>query len=227
MSIETYNELQAHLADTINRTDLSSSVTTFSPSTLDSQIVRAISLAEQRIQNDLMSKGGIGHMETVDDSINTVGGTEEITMPTGFLALRSMSITTNPYQVLQGYGDINSLFNTFPSTGNSKPQAYAIVGTNRAFLRPIPDSSYDLRIVYYKALDRLSASNTSNWLLANGIGVYIGASMVELCMYIQDYNATQVWESFYDAKLADLMRDDRVTRFGVVPTRASVQVAIA
>ena len=51
--------------------------------------------------------------------------------------------------------------------------------------------------------------------------------MVELCMYIQDYNATQVWESFYDAKLADLMRDDRVTRFGVVPTKASVQVAIA
>tara|TARA_R100000995_G_scaffold83557_1_gene59790 strand:+ start:2116 stop:2799 length:684 start_codon:yes stop_codon:yes gene_type:complete len=227
MSIENYNDLQAHLADTINRTDLSDAVTTFSPTSLDSQIVRAISLAEQRIQNDLMSKGGIGQMETVDDTVNTVGGTETITMPTGFLALRTMAITTNPYQVLQGYGDINSLFNTFPGLANSKPQAYAIVGTNTAFLRPIPDAAYDLRIIFYKALDKLSASTTSNWLLENGVGVYVGASMVELCMYVQDYNATQIWESYYDAKLADLMRDDRVTRFGVVPTRASVQVAIA
>ena len=227
MSIENYNDLQAHLADTINRTDLSDAVTTFSPTSLDSQIVRAISLAEQRIQNDLMSKGGIGHMETVDDTVNTVGGTETITMPTGILALRTMAITTNPYQVLQGYGDINSLFNTFPGLANSKPQAYAIVGTNTAFLRPIPDAAYDLRIIFYKALDKLSASTTSNWLLENGVGVYVGASMVELCMYVQDYNATQIWESYYDAKLADLMRDDRVTRFGVVPTRASVQVAIA
>ena len=227
MSIENYNDLQAHLADTINRTDLSDAVTTFSPTSLDSQIVRAISLAEQRIQNDLMSKGGIGHMETVDDTVNTVGGTEAITIPKGFLALRTMAITTNPYQVLQGYGDINSLFNTFPGLANSKPQAYAIVGTNTAFLRPIPDAAYDLRIIFYKALDKLSASTTSNWLLENGVGVYVGASMVELCMYVQDYNATQIWESYYDAKLADLMRDDRVTRFGVVPTRASVQVAIA
>ena len=50
MSIETYNELQAHLADTINRTDLSDAVTTFSPSALDSQIVRAISLKRLRCQ---------------------------------------------------------------------------------------------------------------------------------------------------------------------------------
>ena len=94
-------------------------------------------------------------------------------------------------------------------------------------MRPIPDGAYDVRVIYYKALDKLSASNTSNWLLENAIGVYVGASMVELCMYVQDYQATQIWEQFYDAKLADLMRDDRVTRFGIVPTRASVQVAIA
>ena len=227
MSISNYNELQSHLADTINRTDLSDAVTTFSPASLVSQIKRAISLAEQRIQNDIISRGGISHMETVDDTVNTVGGAEAITMPTGFHALRSMALTTNPYRVLTGYADINSLFNTFPHTTTAEPQAYAIVGANKAYLSPIPDGAYDLRIIFYKALDALSTSNTSNWLITNGIGVYVGASMVELCMYIQDYNATQVWESFYDAKLADLMRDDRVTRFGVVPTKASVQVAIA
>ena len=54
MSISNYNELQSHLADTINRTDLSDAVTTFSPASLVSQIKRAISLAEQRIQNDII-----------------------------------------------------------------------------------------------------------------------------------------------------------------------------
>jgi hypothetical protein len=227
MSIENYNELQAHIADTINRTDLSDAVTTFSPTSLVSQIKRAIIQAEQRIQNDIMSKGGISHMETLDDSIDTVGGTESITMPTGFLALRSLSLLTNPITILQGFADINSLYTTYPNTAQQQPRAYSIVGQNKVFLRPVPDGAYDVRIFYYKALDNLTDSNTTNWLLENGVGVYVGATMVELCMYIQDYNATQIWESYYDAKLADLMRDDRVTRFGIVPTKASVNVAIA
>jgi hypothetical protein len=227
MSIENYNELQAHIADTINRTDLSDAVTTFSPTALVSQIKRAITQAEQRIQNDIMSRGGISHMETLDDTINTVGGTESITMPTGFLAIRSLSLLTNPITILQGFADINSLYSTYPNTAQAQPRGYSVVGYNKVFLRPVPDGAYDVRLFYYKALDNLTDSNTSNWLLENGVGVYVGATMVELCMYIQDYNATQIWESFYDSKLADLMRDDRVTRFGVVPTKASVNVAIA
>ena len=227
MSISNYNELQSHLADMVNRKDLSDAVTDFSPASLVSQIKRAIYTAEERVQNDIMSRGGISHMENVDDSVNTVGGTEVITMPTGFLGLRSMAITTNPYQLLQGYGDINSLFNTFPHTTTGKSRAYSIVGTNKAYLRPIPDGSYDLRIIFYKALDNLSTSVSTNWLLENGLNAYVGAAMVQLSLYLQDQAGMQYWESFYDANLADLMRDDRVTRFAVVPTSASVQVAIA
>ena len=227
MSISNYNELQSHLADMVNRKDLSDAVTDFSPASLVSQIKRAIYTAEERVQNDIMSRGGISHMENVDDSVNTVGGAEVITMPTGFLGLRSMAITTNPYQLLQGYGDINSLFNTFPHTTTGKPRAYSIVGTNKAYLRPIPDGSYDLRIIFYKALDNLSASVSTNWLLENGLNAYVGAAMVQRSLYLQDQAGMQYWESFYDANLADLMRDDRVTRFAVVPTSASVQVAIA
>ena len=227
MSISNYNELQSHLADMVNRKDLSDAVSDFSPASLVSQIKRAIYAAEERVQNDIMSRGGISHMENVDDSVNTVGGTEVITMPTGFLGLRSMAITTNPYKLLQGYVDINSLFNTFPHTTTGKSRAYSIVGTNKAYLRPIPDGSYDLRIIFYKALDNLSASVSTNWLLENGLNAYVGAAMVQLSLYLQAQAGMQYWESVYDANLADLMRDDRVTRFAVVPTSASVQVAIA
>ena len=153
MSIETYNELQAHLADTINRTGLSDAVTTFSPSALDSQIVRAISLAEQRVQNDLMSRGGISHMETVDDTKDTVAGTETVTMPTGFLGLRSMVVTTNPYTILQGYGDINSLFNTFPSTTSSRPKPMLLSAQQQHFC-----GQYQIRRMIY------ALSTTKPWM---------------------------------------------------------------
>ena len=226
MSITSYNELQAHLADTINRKDLSDAVTDFSPASLVSQIKRAVFSAEERIQNDIISRGGISYMETVDDSVNTVGGAEAVTMPTGFLGLVSMAITTNPYQLLQSL-DRNALFTTYPSTTSAKPLAYAMIGSNTAYLRPIPDAAYDLRIIYFKSLDNLSASVSTNWLLENGINAYVGAAMVELCLYIQDPGAPEYWESYYGSALADMIRSSKVTRFGVVPTQATVQVAIA
>ena len=227
MSVDNYSELQSHIADTVNRTDLSSSVTDYSPSALDSVIIRSISLAEQKIVPDIMARGGISHMETLDDSVDTVAGQEHVTLPDGFVGMRSLSITTNPYQLLTGYGDINSLFNQYPSTTQSKPQAYAVVGADKIYLRPVPDSAYDLRIIYYKTLPVLSATNTSNWLLTYGLGVYTNAAMTELCMYLGDYQAAQIWESFYEKKLSDLLKEDKSARFGLVPQKASVQVSIA
>jgi len=226
MAVDTYAKLQSHLADTINRDDLSDAVTNFSPASLDSTIVRMIAQAEERVERDIIARGGIKHMETVDNSLTTSSGVETVTLPSDFKLVRTFTLTSNPNVVLQAYPDINSLFTDFPATTNDEPAAYSIVGTNTAYLRPIPDGTYSTRLIYYAALPRLSDSNTSNWLLTNGLGVYVAGTMTELCMYLES-NRLEYWEGYYKQKLNDMMNDDRMVRFNATPTKPSLQVAIA
>ena len=226
MAVDTYNKLQSHIADTVNRDDLSSSVENFSPATLDSTIIRAIAKAEERVEHDIIARGGIQYMETVDDTLKTVGGTETVSLPSDFKMVRTVVITSNPYVVLQSYADLNSLFSDLSSTTTGQPTAYAIVGSSTLYLRAIPDGVYDLRLVYYASIPRLSASQTTNWLLTNGLGVYEAAAMVELCMYLES-NRLQFWEGLYKQKLNDLMSDDRMVRYNATPSKPSIQVAVA
>jgi len=226
MAVDSYAKLQSHIADTINRDDLSDSVTAFSPASLDSTIVRMIAQAEERVEHDIIARGGISYMETVDNSLTATAGTETVALPSDFKLIRTFAITSNPYVVLQNYPDINSLFTDYASTTNGQPVAYSVVGTSTAYLRLIPDATYNLRLVYYAALSKLSDSNTSNWLLTNALGVYVAATMVELCMYLES-NRLQFWEGLYKQKLNDLMNDDRMVRYNGTPTKPSLQVAIA
>lgn len=226
MAIDSYDKLQAHIADRINRDDLSAAVTAFSPAALDSEIQRAIELAEERVSHDILSRGGIKYMETVKDDTDTGGGVETVSLPTDFSGLRSLAITTNPLVILTAYPDPNALFKAFPGQDTGQPRAYSIVGNRTAYLRPIPDAAYDLRIIYYATLPALSASNTSNWLLENAVGVYEGAALVEICMQLES-DRLQFWEGFYKQKLNDLMGDDRMTRYAGTPAKPSIDVTIA
>ena len=227
--ITSYNELQSHIADTLNRDDLSSTVTAFSPSSIPAMIQRAIAGAEERIQHDLIAQGGHRRMEAISDSIDTVGGTESVTLPSDCAAVRSFSLALNPYQVLDFEPSVNNLFFQYPETTTSRPVAYSIVGT-KAYLRPVPDAVYDCRIVYYQNIPNLSASQASNWVLVNALGVYTAAAMVELELYLTQGGtpiSLQYWQSFYSEKLNQLIGDERMVRYGAAGQMPSVQVPIA
>ena len=122
MAVDSYAKLQAHIADTVNRDDLSSAVTEYSPAALESTIIRMIAQAEERVGHDIVSRGGIKFMETVDDSLATVGSQETVALPSGFVGARTFALTTNPYTVLTNYASVNALFTDFPSTTTVKPR---------------------------------------------------------------------------------------------------------
>ncbi|MBL8630687.1 MAG: hypothetical protein JNM81_13710 [Rhodospirillaceae bacterium] len=226
MAIDNYNKLQAALADTINRDDLSADVTAFSPAQIDGAIKRAIAYAEKAIQRDIVSRGGIKHMETVKNTLATTAGQETLTLPTDFLGVRVLAITADPMRVLE-FVDPNTLFIQYPSAATGAPEKYTLVGANTAYLRPVPDRAYPLRLIYTAALPALSVEQATNWLLLNAPDLYIGAAMLELCIYLENDDRLQFWKMYYDERMTALLGDDKNARWSAVPVKPSVQVALA
>jgi hypothetical protein len=226
MAIDTYAKLQAAIADTVNRDDLSADVSAYSPATIDGMVKRSIAYATATIQRDLISRGGHKNMETVINSLTTSSGVETVTLPTDFLGARTFYLSTNPLVMLE-FVDPTTLFNQYPSSATGRPEKYTIIGTNTAYLRPIPDGTYTTRLIYSASIPVLSDVQTTNWLLTGHPDIYIAAAMLELCIYLENDERLQFWKGYYDQKMNDLMGDDRNTRWSAVPTKPNLQVAIA
>lgn len=226
MAVDSYNKLQAALADQVNRDDLSADVTSYSPAQLDSVIKRAIEYSTATIQRDLMAlNNGHKSMEAINNSLSTTGGVETLALPTDFLSARAFMTTGAPYRVLE-FKDPNSLFQTYPNTTTGQPVAYTLIA-GVAYLRPIPDGAYTTRLIYNQAIPALTASNTSNWVLASHPDLYIAAGMVELALYLENETSAAIWKARYDEQLNRLMGNDKASRWATVPVKPSLQVAIA
>ncbi len=218
MSIDTYAKLQSAVAWYANRDDLFAAITTFSPAAIDSAVQIAIAAAEVTVDADIASRGGIKYAETVSNALTATANVETVAMPAGFKSAKAFMITSSPpYQILTPKNS-PELFALYPDIVPGKPAAYSIVGQSTAYLRPIPDTTYNLRLIYNSSLVSvaLSNTNTSNWLLANNFIVYLGAAMVELCIMLENDQRLQFWKGYYDQKVSDMMGDDRMTRWTAV-----------
>lgn len=200
MAIDTYAKLQSALADTVNRDDLSADVTTFSPAQIDGAIKRAIAYATASIERDLIARGGHKNMETITNALTTTASQETLSVPSGFKGARLFALTTNPYRVLE-FVDPNTLFTQYPSTASAQPEKYTLIA-GTVYLRPIPDQAYSTRLIYNAALDVLSDTTTTNWLLTSHPDIYISAGMVELCIYLENDERLQYWRGYYDQKMS-------------------------
>lgn len=226
MAINTFLALRADIADTINRDDLSSDVTAFEGTTIESQTKRAVTTATQAIQSDLISRGGTKSMETLLDSLTTTANQEYMTLPSDFGGARVLAINTNPMVVLE-FVDPTTLWTQYPNQTPGKPEKYTLIGNNQAYLRPIPDSNYATRLVYTEALDLLVNDTDTNWLLTLRPDIYRQRAMMEISLYIENDDRLQFWKGLYDQNMNDFLGDDRNVRWAAVPTKPNLQVSIA
>ena len=95
-----------------------------------------------------------------------------------------------------------------------------------ARLRPVPDGSYPLRLIYYQALTPLSAEAV-NWVLAGHPDIYVSRAMWRLSLMLENDARVPFWKADYDLMMNDLMGDDRNVRWAGVPTMPNLQTAIA
>ena len=122
MSITTYSELTQAVADWTHRSDLTSKIPDF------------IRLAEDIIYGDLE----IRSQESIT-TLTTVASTETITLPTDFIEMDSLSISsTTPLTPLE-YLAPNEYQNRYQYNTTGAPLAYTIIGSS-LYLHPVPDA---------------------------------------------------------------------------------------
>jgi hypothetical protein len=147
MALTTYAGLQTSVIDFTHRADLASKMPDF------------IRLAEDVIFGDLE----VRNQDTVA-TLSTIADTETVALPTDFIKMRSLSITSaEPNDTLQ-YLTPELYAERFQYAQTGQPSVYTIIGSN-LYLRNIPDAVYALRAVYEAKLVSLSDSQTTNWLI--------------------------------------------------------------
>ena len=149
MALSTYTELKASIANFLNRSDLTTEIQD-----------DFIKLTEA----DFNSKLRIRQMEQNDDiTINA----ETVTVPTGFIAVRSFHILSGDTKYHLEYITPGNLFEIKGGSTSGMPRTYSIEsdnGTESFRFAPSPDTSYTGKLQYYKAFPALSDSNTSNYI---------------------------------------------------------------
>lgn len=200
MAISNYSELKSAIADWLDRTDLTDSISDF------------ITLAEARHKRDFKLR----RMET-RVTANTIADTEYYTLPDQYVAMRNIQLNTDPKTSLE-YLTPEQMDRIYAGSMKGKPRAYSIIG-NDIQLRPIPDSAYEIEILYFKHFTALSDSVPTNEMLTNHPDIYLYGSLVEAEPYLQNDKRIQTWASFYDRAKKDIIdSNERDRHSGVAPT---------
>lgn len=177
MALSNYAELQASIADTLNRDDLTTQIPDF------------IKLAEAQLGRDLR------HWR-MEDRANAVVDSQYTALPNNFISPIRITIPASPSYTLELVGpfEISKLrMENQDTTG--RPQFYAVV--DGAFeVYPTPDADYTVELVYYEAIPDLQVNNT-NWLLTNYPDAYLYSSLIHSAPYLQEDQRTAVWNTLY------------------------------
>lgn len=194
MALSTYSELQASIADWLNKTNLTSVIPDF------------ITLAEAKFNRNIR----VSQMENRDTD-STVVGQDYYSLPSDYLALRDIQINSTSVSTLD-YMAPEEIDIHYDSADTGIPKFYTIVG-NQIQLAPKPDAVYTLEYSYYQMIPALSDSNTTNWLLTAYPDIYLYGSLLQAEPYLKNDARIPIWKTGLDFGLAELQKADKKYRW--------------
>ena len=106
-----------------------------------------------------------------------------------------------------------SLYETYSSSGGGKPKAYTIIGAEIA-LRPVPDTGYELEIIYGEAIASLSDANTGNTILTRHPDAYLYGSLANAYTYLMDEQRATQYDALFSRIMEEIIRDTEKARYG-------------
>jgi len=201
MALSNYTELQASVADFLNRSDLTAVIPDF------------IRMTESELNRVLRTR---------EMSVRTRAPVSEqyVKLPDDYLGMRNIELVTSPVTVLE-YRNLENLDAHRASDATGKPIFYSIMQNNIEFA-PVPDSEYTLEIVYYQKIPQLGTEVTeftTNWLLDSHPDIYLYGSLMQSAPYLQADERIGVWAGKFQQVLEQLKTSDEKARFsGTTPT---------
>ena len=191
MALANYTDLQASVADFLNRSDLTSVIPDF------------VTMAEAEFNRTLRVR---------EMSVRTQGpiDSQYVKLPDDFLGMRNIELMTDPVTPLE-YKNLQNLDIHRRNDKTGKPLYYSIVQNSIEFA-PIPDETYTLEIVYYQKVPTLS-SNTTNWLLDNHPDAYLYGTLQHSAPYLQSDERVGVWAGKYQQVIEQITTSDEKAKF--------------
>ena len=216
MALSTYAELKTSIANWLNRSDLTSEIAD-----------DFIKLTEA----DFNAKLRIRQMEQIDTvTINA----ETVTVPTGFISVRSFYILSSSTKYPLEYITPHNLFEIRGGSRSGRPRSYTIEADNETEqfrFGPSPDTSYTGYLSYYKAIAALSDSNTSNYILSTHPNIYLYGSLYHATNFLggMDPDQKQNWLQMYITALERCEQNDKQDSYGGAPVtqRTDVQTDLS
>jgi hypothetical protein len=131
--------------------------------------------------------------------------------------MRNIQLNTDPKTSLE-YLTPEQMDRIYAGSNKGQPKAYSIIANNIQ-LRPLPDSVYQIEMLYFKYFTPLSDTNTTNDMLTYHPDAYLYGALVEAEPYLQNDKRIQTWAGFYDRAKKDIIdSNERDRHSGVAPT---------
>ena len=205
MALSTYSELQATVANYLNRDDLTTLIPTF------------ITLTENRLNRELRVRANMVRATTT-----TTAGQSFYDLPTDLIELRNITYDSDSQSHALRYLSPESVSREYGTVLSGQPRAYTNLG-NDLKLTPVPDAAYTISINYYSQLRSLGDSVPTNDVLAEYPSLYLYGSCLEGAIYLNDTDQTNRFGSVFQKALDDVQRAEEAARYSGTVMTTSIQ----
>jgi hypothetical protein len=197
MAIATYADLQAAVANWLDRENLTTYIPDF------------ITLYEAKFNRTM-------ELRQMETTATLTAASSAYALPTGIARIREVwNAGVNPIEPLSPVTP-DYANHVSPQTGSS-PAHYYISGSS---LYTIPYDGANIGIRYFAKLTAMSADADANWLLTAYPDAYLYGSLVEAFMFEMDEARAQMWQARLDLVHDEIKRQDAGMRWA----NASVRV---
>jgi hypothetical protein len=152
-----------------------------------------------------------------DNETLTPDGNGEATLPTDYLAWRTVTVLTNPRVELE-YVAPSFMEDQYGDRAAGQARYFTVRGTK---ITVVPLTSSTVRFDYYAKIPALSDANTTNWLLTKYPNTYLYQCLKHAAVFIRDDNAAGTYGALANASLQALEADDSGSRFARASARIS------
>lgn len=198
MAITTYSELQAAIANWIDRSDMTARIPEF------------IDLAESDLRTDLYDS----QMET--RAYATTSTTSAyLELPSDYRGIRRMQIVYSGIEYLireRTPGEMPLM----DDGGTGIPVYFSVIGDKFQFW-PAPDAEYRVEITYYKDVPALTDTVTTNWLLTDFPNLYLYSSLRHAAVYLHDDVQKARYDGLYKEAFSGVLRQNQKRKYGGHP----------
>jgi hypothetical protein len=191
VALSNYTELQASVADFLNRSDLTSVIPDF------------VTMAEADLNRTLRVREMSVRTRAPIDS-------QYVKLPVDFLGMRNIDLLTDPVTPMT-YKNLQNLDIHRAGDATGKPIYYSIVQNNIEFA-PVPDGDYTIEVVYYQKVPPLAVNSTS-WLLDAHPDAYLYGTLQHSAPYLQSDERVGIWAGKYQQIIEQIITSDERAKF--------------